>query len=137
MYPITRESVMAAISSSVAEKAVCWCDGRKKRRRRILRRVTHLAVGGRVIGGAGIGEGISFPLCNSVSPVVQAFDSQPPRPQSYTGRHRGNQNLCTALTRSPFDQHDPPRSGSLGRRSLPSFARLARFDFVQARLPTP
>src|SRR3981189_1930247 len=57
MYPITRESVMAAISSSVAEKAVCWWDGRKKRRRRILRRLTHLAVGGRVIGGAGSGEG--------------------------------------------------------------------------------
>src|SRR6266853_5289314 len=57
MYPMTRESVMAAISSSVAEKAVCWCDGRKKRSRRILRRLTHLAVGGRVIGGAGIGEG--------------------------------------------------------------------------------
>src|SRR6266436_6056255 len=57
MYPITRESVMAAISSSVAEKAVCWWDGRKKRKRRILRRLTHLAIGGRVIGGAGIGEG--------------------------------------------------------------------------------
>src|ERR1700730_9416155 len=57
MYPMTRESVMAAISSSVAEKAVCWCDGRKKRSRRILRRLTHLAVGGRVIGGAGIGGG--------------------------------------------------------------------------------
>ena len=57
MYPITRESVMAAISSSVAEKAVCWWDGRKKRSRRILRRLTHLEVGGRVIGGAGIGEG--------------------------------------------------------------------------------
>src|SRR5260221_780326 len=56
MYPITRESVIAPISSSVAEKAVCWCDGRKKRNRRILRRLTHLAVGGRVIGGAGIGE---------------------------------------------------------------------------------
>src|SRR5260370_29799680 len=53
MYPMTRESVMAAISSSVAEKAVCWCDGRKKRSRRILRRLTHLAVGGRVIGGGG------------------------------------------------------------------------------------
>src|SRR6266404_2251627 len=57
MYPITRESVMAAISSSVAEKAVCWWDGRKKRRRRIVCRLTHLAVGGRVIGRAGIGEG--------------------------------------------------------------------------------
>src|ERR1039457_5331357 len=43
MYPITRESVMVVISSSVAEKAVCWCDGRKKRSRRIPRRLTHLA----------------------------------------------------------------------------------------------
>src|SRR5208282_417183 len=43
MYPITRESVMVVIISSVAEKAVCWCDGRKKRSRRILRRLTHLA----------------------------------------------------------------------------------------------
>src|SRR6202043_2830009 len=51
MYPITRESVMAAISSSVAEKAVCWCDGRKKRRRRIVCRLTHLVVDARVIGG--------------------------------------------------------------------------------------
>src|SRR5712671_7284464 len=51
MYPITRESVMAAISSSVAEKAVCWCEGRKKRRRRIVCRLTHLAVDARVIGG--------------------------------------------------------------------------------------
>src|SRR2546430_9999518 len=57
MYPITRESVMAAISSSVAENAVCWCDGRKKRRRRIFCRLTHLAAGGRVIGGDGIGNG--------------------------------------------------------------------------------
>src|SRR5437660_2573967 len=58
MYPITRESVMAAISSSVAEKAVCWCDGRKKRRRRIFCRLTHLAVGGRVIGGLESGKAI-------------------------------------------------------------------------------
>ena len=35
---------MAAISSNVAEKAVCWCDGRKKRSKRILRRLTHSAV---------------------------------------------------------------------------------------------
>src|SRR6266403_83434 len=62
MYPITRESVMAAISSSVAEKAVCWCDGRKKRRRRILRRLTHLAGGGRVIGGLESGKALAFPL---------------------------------------------------------------------------
>src|SRR5258708_6958923 len=59
MYPITRESVMAPISSNVAEKAVCWCDGRKKRNRRILRRLTHLAVGGRVIGGVATGKPIS------------------------------------------------------------------------------
>src|SRR5258708_30551553 len=58
MYPITRESVMAAISSSVAEKAVCWCDGRKKRRRRIVCRLTHLARGGRVIGGLESGKAI-------------------------------------------------------------------------------
>src|ERR1700730_3044715 len=61
MYPMTRESVMAAISSSVAETAVCWCDGRKKRSRRILRRLTHLAVGGRVIGGGGNGGRESWP----------------------------------------------------------------------------
>jgi hypothetical protein len=42
---------MAVISSNVAEKAVCWCDGRKKRNRRILRRLTHSAVAGRVIDG--------------------------------------------------------------------------------------
>src|ERR1700693_3834418 len=67
MYPITRESVMAAISRSVAEKAVCWCDGRKKRSRRILRRLTHLAVGGRVIGGLESGMALAFPcvpLCS-------------------------------------------------------------------------
>jgi hypothetical protein len=29
MYPITRESMTAVINSSVAENAVCWCDGRK------------------------------------------------------------------------------------------------------------
>src|SRR6266478_3255176 len=50
MYPITRESVIVVISSSVAENAVCWCDGRKKRNRRILRRLTHLAAWWRVIG---------------------------------------------------------------------------------------
>jgi len=44
--------VMVVISSSVAEKAVCWCDGRKKRSKRIPRRLTHLTAGGRVIGGA-------------------------------------------------------------------------------------
>src|ERR1700691_3055244 len=44
MYPITRERLMAAISSNVAEKAVCWWDGRKKRSKRILRRLTHSAV---------------------------------------------------------------------------------------------
>jgi len=60
MYPITRESVMVVINSSVAEKAVCWCDGRKKRNRRILRRLTHLAGGGRVIGGAESGTAIGF-----------------------------------------------------------------------------
>jgi hypothetical protein len=49
MYPITRESAMADITSNVAEKAVCWCDGRKKRSRRILRRLTHSTVAGRVI----------------------------------------------------------------------------------------
>src|SRR5580698_2586767 len=32
MYPITRDSITADISSSVAEKAVCWCEGRKNRR---------------------------------------------------------------------------------------------------------
>src|SRR5260370_34818173 len=57
MYPMTRESVVAAISRSGVEKAVCVCDGRKKGSRRIFRRLTHLAVGGRVIGGSGIGEG--------------------------------------------------------------------------------
>src|ERR1035438_1740792 len=31
-YPITRDSMTAEISSRVAENAVCWCDGRKKRR---------------------------------------------------------------------------------------------------------
>src|ERR1700693_5113386 len=86
MYPMTRESVMAAISSSVAEKAVCWCDGRKKRSRRILRRLTHLAVGGRVIGGLESGMGLAFP---SLFSVVQAFDCQPQRTQSYTGETQG------------------------------------------------
>src|ERR1700679_2415843 len=60
MYPITRESVMAAISSKVAEKAVCWCEGRKKRNRRILRRLTHSAVAGRVIGGVESGRAIQL-----------------------------------------------------------------------------
>src|SRR5271157_4864096 len=67
MYPITRESVMAVISSSVAENAVCWCDGRKKRNRRIVCRLTHLAVGGGVIAGAESGMAIGFacePLCS-------------------------------------------------------------------------
>src|ERR1700688_487017 len=68
MYPMTRESVMAAISSSVAEKAVCWCDGRKKRRRRILRRLTHPAVGGRVIGGLESGKALAFP-CVTLCPL--------------------------------------------------------------------
>src|ERR1700674_4680575 len=114
IYPITRDSVMAAISRSVAEKAVCWCDGRKKRRRRILRRLTHLAVGGRVIGGLESGKAIlAFPCVTLCSLWFRLFDSQPQRPQSYTGKHRGNQNLYTALTRSAFDQHNPPRSGSL------------------------
>jgi hypothetical protein len=54
---------MVVISSSVAEKTVCWCDGRKKRSRRILRRVTHLAEGGRVIGGLESGMAIGFLLC--------------------------------------------------------------------------
>src|SRR5208337_544009 len=89
MYPITRESVMVVINSSVAEKAVCWCDGRKKRSRRISRRLTHLALDGRVIGGLESGMAIGFPLCTSVSPVVQAFDSQSQGAQRYTG---GNQN---------------------------------------------
>src|SRR5580658_1074434 len=49
MYPMTRESVMAVISSSVAEKAVCWCEGRKKRSRRIVCRIKHPGVGGTLI----------------------------------------------------------------------------------------
>jgi hypothetical protein len=28
---MTRDSMTAEISSRVAENAVCWCDGRKKR----------------------------------------------------------------------------------------------------------
>lgn len=28
---MTRETITAVISNRVAEKAVCWCDGRKKR----------------------------------------------------------------------------------------------------------
>src|SRR5579862_828052 len=28
---MTRDSITAEISNSVAENAVCWCDGRKKR----------------------------------------------------------------------------------------------------------
>src|ERR1700686_4138812 len=87
MYPITRESVMAAISSSVAEKAVCWCDGRKKRRRRILRRLTHLAAGGGVIGGVESGEAnLAFPFLTLCSLGFRLFDSQPQRPQSHTGK---------------------------------------------------
>src|ERR1700722_6188890 len=49
MYQITRESVTAEINSNVAEKAVCWCEGRKKRSRRILRRLTHLTAPRRLI----------------------------------------------------------------------------------------
>src|SRR6266446_6970020 len=60
MYPITRESVIVVISSSVAENAVCWCDGRKKRNRRILRRLTHLAWRWRVIGELESGMAIGF-----------------------------------------------------------------------------
>src|SRR6202030_1080258 len=84
MYPMTRESVMASISSSVAEKAVCWFDGRKKRSRRILRRLTHPAVGGRVIGGAGIGEGnLGFGisaegLCGGVIALISIAAGRPP-----------------------------------------------------------
>ncbi len=59
MYPTTRESVMAVISNSVAENAVCWCEGRKKRSKRILRRLTHPAVAGRVIGGMESGKAIA------------------------------------------------------------------------------
>src|SRR5271165_3320574 len=50
--------MMAVISKSVAEKAVCWWDGRKKRSRRIVCRVTHPGVGGRVIGGLESGMAI-------------------------------------------------------------------------------
>ncbi len=66
MYPMTRESVMVDISSSVAEKAVCWCDGRKKRRRRISGRLTHLGAAGRVIGGMELGMAIGFPVDTAV-----------------------------------------------------------------------
>src|SRR5580704_3246462 len=38
MYPITRDSMTADISSSVAEKAVCWCEGRKNRRSLVMGR---------------------------------------------------------------------------------------------------
>ena len=31
MNPMTRESITAVIRSTVAEKALCWCDGRRKR----------------------------------------------------------------------------------------------------------
>src|ERR1019366_3659081 len=85
MYPITRERVMVVISSSVAENAVCWCDGRKKRSRRILRRLTHLAGGGRVIGGAESGMAIGFSLRTPVFPAVHASNSQPQGTQGYTG----------------------------------------------------
>src|SRR5271169_2993933 len=30
-YPITRASITEVISSSVAENALCWCDGRRLR----------------------------------------------------------------------------------------------------------
>ena len=58
MYPMRRESVMADISSTVAEKALCWCEGRRRRRRRIVCRLTHLWVGRRVIVSAESGMAI-------------------------------------------------------------------------------
>src|SRR5208283_2034600 len=70
MYPTTRESVIADISSSVAENAVCWCDGRKKRRRRIVCRLTHLGVGRRVIGGLESGK------ANSISVTLTRLSDQ-------------------------------------------------------------
>jgi hypothetical protein len=50
--------VMADISSSVAENAVCWCDGRKKRSRRIGCRVNHSGRAAGVIGGVESGMAI-------------------------------------------------------------------------------
>jgi hypothetical protein len=38
---------------------------------------------------AGIGNGISFPLCTAVFSVVQAFDCQPQRTRSYTEETQG------------------------------------------------
>ena len=58
---------------------------------------------GRVIGGPESEAAIAFPLCTSVDPVVQAFDSQPQGPQRYTGEP----NPGAALTGSCFDQHNP------------------------------
>src|SRR5271155_3557155 len=111
MYPITRESVTADISSSVAENAVCWCDGRKKRSRRILRRVTHPARWRRVIES--LESKTAFPRyvlppCSSMYPVVQGSKSLP----HGTRRAHASRNLSTtvlskALTRSAFDQHNP------------------------------
>src|SRR5208337_259676 len=84
MYPITRESVMAVISSSVAENAVCWCDGRKKRSRRIFGRLTHLATDGRVIGGLESAMAIAYHVVLSV-PVVQSQKLEPRGTLDFTG----------------------------------------------------
>src|SRR4029077_10260370 len=43
-YPMTRESMMADISSSVAEKALCWWEGRKRRRMRVVRLVWEVGI---------------------------------------------------------------------------------------------
>src|SRR5208283_3840827 len=109
MYPIPRESAMVVISSSVAENAVCWCDGRKKRNRRIDCRLTHLAVGGGVIAGAESGMAIGFP----VNPCVPGGSSFQISTTEDTEVHRENLNLCTALTGASFDQHNPPVTESI------------------------
>src|SRR5712691_10236853 len=103
MYPITRESVMAAISSSVAEKAVCWCDGRKKRRRRIVCRLTHLALGGRVIDEKKKGKALASPLVALCSLWFRLLILNHRGHRVTWGNTAGNQNLCTALTRSAFE----------------------------------
>lgn len=58
MYPMTRESITADISSRVAENSLCWCDGRNRRKARETALLDDLAVtfcesciGGQILHG--------------------------------------------------------------------------------------